>query len=134
MTDTPTSRAEWELDGSGPMTRKQQKMLNACCGDLSRGIVWHGGQRLSKDDWRWFLSGTVRGWRMVQGIDRGHGAPGFVMLGSSSKDLSRTLARDAITCALQLGDHPNEQGLAQRPVQWSAAVLRGLGFNPEDLR
>lgn len=128
----PTSRAEWEVDGSGKMTDKQRKMLNMVCGDLERCIVWHGNQRLSKDDWRHFLSGTVRGWRMVHGICRGEGAPGFVMLGSSSLDLSKTLAKDAITCALQIGDRPDEQGLKCPPARWSDKVYLALGFNPRD--
>ncbi len=129
----PTSRSEWELDGSGKMTDKQRRMLNAVCGDLGSQIIWHGNNRLSKDDWRHFLSGTVRGWRMLPGICRGEGAPGFVMLGSSSLDLSKTLAKDAITCGLQIGDAPHEQNLACKRVRWCDAVLLGLGFNPRDL-
>ena len=128
----PTSRAEWELDGSGKMTDKQRKMLNACCGDLSAQVRWHGN-RLSKDDWRHMLAGTMAGWRMLPGIDRGEGAPGFIMLGGSSLNLSKSQAKDAITCALAIGDDPSSQGLKSPPVRWCDAVLLGLGFSPRDL-
>ena len=39
-------------------TIEQRKLLNAACGDLAKCFVWYGN-RLSKDDWRHFLSGTV---------------------------------------------------------------------------
>lgn len=123
---------DWKLTGDGGMTDAQRRMLNAVCGDLADQIAWHGN-RLSKDDWRHFLSGTVLGWRMLPGIDRGEGAPGFVMLGRSSLDLTRTAAAEAITVGVQVGDHPEEQGLRSKPVRWCAAVLWGLGFNPNDL-
>jgi hypothetical protein len=125
--------SDWKLTGEGGMTDAQRRMLNAVCGDLAAQVAWHGN-RLSKDDWRHFLAGTVLGWRMLPGIDRGEGAPGFVMLGRSSLDLTRTAAAEAITVGVQVGDHPDEQGLRAKPVQWCAAVLWGLGFNPNDLQ
>jgi len=129
----PTSRKEWELDGSGKMTPKQRRMLNAVCGCLAAQLSWHGN-RLSLDDWRHMLAGTMLGWRMMPAIDRGEGAAGFIMLGGSSLDLSKTLACNAITCGLHIGDHPEEQKLRCKPVQWSYAVLRGLGFNDSDIQ
>lgn len=131
--DQPLGRADWELDGSGRMTKRQQKMLNAICGDLAAQIVWHGNH-LHKDDWRHMLAGTMLGWRMMPAIDRGEGAAGFIMLGGSSLKLSKTQAAEAITTGLQIGDHPDEQGLKDRPVRWSDAVLLGLGLNPADFR
>ena len=127
------SPTDWKLEGSERMTDKQRKMLNAVCGDLSAGLTWHGN-RLSKDDWRHMLSGTMLGWRMMPAIDRGEGAAGFIMLGGSSLSLSKSQAADAITVALNIGDHPEDQGLRAKPVQWSDTVLRGLGFNPADMR
>lgn len=123
----------WDLDGSGRMTDEQRRMLNAVCGDLSAQIKWHGF-RLTKDDWRHLIAGTMLGWRMMPGIDRGEGAPGFVMLGGSSLSLSKTLAKDAITQGLAIGDDPSSQGLDSPPVQWCDAVLLGCGFNPSDFR
>ena len=128
-----TARIEsWEVDGSGRMTDEQRRMLNAVCGDLASQIVWHGF-RLSKDDWRHMISGTMLGWRMMPGIDRGEGAPGLIMLGGSSLSMSKTLAKDAITQGLAIGDDPSSQGLNCNPVHWCDAVLLGLGFNPKDM-
>ena len=133
MTANVITPADWKLEGSERMSRKQQKMLNAICGDLSAQLHWHGN-RLSKDDWRHMLAGTMLGWRMMPAIDRGEGAAGFIMLGGSSLQLTKTQAAEAITQAVHIGDHPEEQGLPARPVRWSDAVLLGLGFNPRDFQ
>lgn len=126
-----THPSDWKLDGPGGMTDRQRKMLNAVCGDLAAQLVWHAN-RLSKDDWRHMVAGTVLGWRMMPAIDRGEGASGFIMLGGSSLKLSRSQAADAITVLLQIGDHPEDQGIKASPVRWSDVVLLGLGFNPND--
>ena len=129
MTDlTPQ---DWKIDGSGPMSPQQRKMLNAVCGDLAAQVTWHANS-LNKDDWRHMLSGTTLGWRMMPAIDRGEGAAGFIMLGGSSLNLSRTQAAETITMAVQIGDDPSSQGLRCKPVRWSDVVLLGMGFNPRD--
>lgn len=108
-------------------------MLNAICGDLARQISWHGC-RLDKDDWRHLLSGTAAGWRVVPKIDDGDGSFGMILLGSSSLNLSKQQAQDAITMGLAIGDDPSSQNLNARPVVWSDAVLLGLGHNPNDFK
>lgn len=128
----PACRADWETGGEGRMTDKQRRMLNAVCGDLAAQLKWHGN-RLSKDDWRHLFAGTVLGWRMMPAYDRGEGAAGFIMLGGSSLNLSRTQAADAITMGLHVGDDPESQGIDSPRVRWCDAVLLGLGFNPADL-
>lgn len=133
MSTSAITPADWKLEGSERMTRKQQKMLNAICCDLAAQLHWHGN-RLSKDDWRHMLAGTMLGWRMMPGIDRGEGAPGFIMLGGSSLNLSKSQAADAITVAVHIGDNPADQGLRADPVRWSDTVLLGLGFNPHDFQ
>lgn len=115
------------------LTLEQRKFLNAICGDLAAQIAWHGN-RLTKDDWRHMIAGTVLGWRMMPGIDLGDGKPGMIMLGGSSLDLRKAECAEAITMALHIGDHPDEQGLSCPPVRWCDAVLLGLGFNPMDFR
>lgn len=122
---------DWQDRGEGMMTTKQQRMLNAICGDLAAGLSWHG-QRLTKDDWRHMVAGTMLGWRLMPAIDRGQGAPGHIMLGGSSMKLTKSLACDAITVLVHIGDYPEEQGMHARPVRWSDTVLLGLGFNPHD--
>ncbi len=113
-----TERRNWQEELS---TQDQRNLLNAACGDLANQISWHGN-RLSKDDWRHLLSGTVLGWRMMPAIDRGEGAPGFIMLGGSSLKLSREQCTDAITMAFHIGDDPSSQGLNCEPVRWCASV------------
>lgn len=123
----------WRETGRERMTDAQRRMLNAVCGDLARQITWHGF-RLDKDDWRHLLSGTQLGWRPVPAIDQGDGRVGIVMLGGSSLRLTKSQAADAITQALAIGDDPHSQGLKSEPVNWSDAVLLGLGHNPNDFR
>jgi len=106
------------------LTDQQRKIFNAACGDLSEQVVWHGN-RLSKDDWRHFISGTVLGWRMLPGINRGEGAPGFVMLGGSSMSLTKQQCIDAITIAFSIGDAPWEYEPSQEtPVRWCQSVCK----------
>jgi len=123
---------DWRDESHGQITPKQRRMLNAVCGDLAAQINWHGN-RMSKDDWRHVLSGTALGWRLMPGINTGDGAPGLVMLGGSSLDLSRKQATAAIGWGLEIGDHPEEQGLSSKPVRWSDAVLHGCGITENDL-
>lgn len=124
-------RGDWDIKGEGLMTDAQRRMLNAVAGDLAAQLQWHGN-RLTKDDWRHMVAGTILGWRMMPAIDRGEGASGWIMLGGSSLKLSRSQAADAITALVQIGDHPEEQRLRARPVRWSDVVLLGMGFNPRD--
>lgn len=69
---TTLKPADWQERGEGMMTPKQQRMLNAICGDLAAGLSWHG-QRLTKDDWRHMVAGTMLRWRLMPTIDRGQG-------------------------------------------------------------
>lgn len=114
------------------LTEQQRKILNAACGDLADQIRWHGN-RLSKDDWRHLISGTVLGWRMMPAIDRGEGAPGFIMLGGSSLNLTKEQCIDAITMAFHIGDDPSSQGLKSQPVRWCAAVCKARWLADEDM-
>ena len=102
-------------------SQDQRNLLNAACRDLSTQIVWHGF-RLSLDDWRHMLAGTMLGWRLMPGIDRGEGQAGLIMLGGSSLKLTKEQCTDAITCAFAIGDDPSSQGLKSPPVKWCKAV------------
>lgn len=113
------SERDWKAEFS---TLDQRKLFNAACGDLAAQLKWHGF-RLTKDDWRHLLSGTMLGWRMMPGIDKGEGqAPGLIMLGGSSLDLSKKQCTDAIEMAFLIGDHPTGQGIDAPPVRWCAVV------------
>lgn len=112
------------------ITEQQRKILNAACGDLAEQISWHGF-KLSKDDWRHLVSGTIKGWRMMPAIDRGEGAAGFIMLGGSSMDLSKEQCIDAITQVFLIGDDPSTQGLKSKPVRWCASVCKARYLTDE---
>lgn len=105
------------------LTEQQRKILNAACGDLAAQISWHGF-KLSKDDWRHLIAGTMLGWRLMPGIDMGTGNAGLIMLGGSSLALSKDQCIDAITQAFLIGDDPSSQGLKSPPVRWCAAVCK----------
>lgn len=124
---------DWDEQGNARMTDAQRRMLNQVCSDLSSQIEWHGF-RLSKDDFRHLAAGTILGWRMLPGVDRGEGTKGFIMLGGSSLNLTKTQAADAITMLLEIGDNPSGQGLKCNPVTWSEKTLLGLGFSIDDIR
>ena len=127
-----TLRTEGE-PWQGMLTEEQRRTLNAACGDLAAQLTWHGN-RLSKDDWRHFIAGTVLGWRMLPGINRGEGAPGFVMLGGSSLDLSKKQCSEALELVFSIGDAPWEYEPTQRkPVHWCDKVWLARGFNPQDM-
>lgn len=113
---------------------QQRKLFNAACGDLAAQISWHGN-RLSKDDFRHLIAGTVLGWRLMPAIDMGTGAAGFVMLGGSSLNLLKAECTDAITMAFHIGDDPSSQGLKSPPVRWCQVIraARGIGDADDEL-
>lgn len=113
------------------LSDEQRRLFNAACGDLANQIVWHGN-RLSKDDWRHLISGTVLGWRMLPAIDMGKGAAGFVMLGGSSLNLHKAECTDAITMAFHIGDDPSSQGLKSNPVSWCQVIRAARGISDAD--
>ena len=102
-------------------TTEQRRLFNAACGDLANNLKWHGF-RLTKDDWRHLISGTILGWRQFPGVDRGQGAAGFIMLGGSSLDLDRKQCTDAIEMCFLIGDLPEGQGIDSEPVRWGMVV------------
>lgn len=119
--------SDWNITGESRMTDAQRRLLNAACGDLSRGLKWHGW-RLSKDDYRHMLAGIQIGWRQVPGVDLGEGPRGFILLTGSSLDMTRSQATEAITMAFWLGDDPAAQGLDCSPVRWCDAVCIARGI------
>ena len=115
------------------LSDEQRRLFNAACGDLAKHLTWHGF-KLSKDDFRHLISGTVLGWRILPGIDMGEGYPGLIMLGGSSLDLRKEKCTEAIEIAFHVGDCPEEYGLNQKPVPWCDVILLARGFQPSDFR
>jgi hypothetical protein len=113
------------------LSREQQKLLNAACGDLVQ-IKWHGF-RLTKDDYRHLFSGTVLGWRTLPAYDNGDGRTGVIMLGGSSLNLSKEECSQAITMAFHFGDDPQSQGIDSPPARWCDVVCLARGFTPAEM-
>lgn len=121
---------EWQQAGDTGMTRQQQKLLNAACGDLAAQINWHGN-RLSKDDFRHMIAAAILGTRLMPAINTGEGGPGLIMLGRSSKDFSKSEATTAIRMAFDIGDNPQDQNLPARPVRWCQSVVMARWITDE---
>lgn len=115
--------AQWQESGREPMSRKQQRLLNAACSDLAEQLRWHGIV-FSKEDWRHFLSAVVLGERLVPGYNDGYGPPGLIRMARSSLEMSKTQATDAIRTAFEIGDNPAEQGIQARPVRWAEVIVK----------
>lgn len=74
-------------------TLDQNSKLWASLTDISHQLVWHG-QKLTPDDWKLvFMDALKRELRIVPNID----GNGFVNLGRSSSDLSKSEMGDLIT-------------------------------------
>lgn len=129
---TTLERTDWQEKGREPMSRKQQKLLNAACGDLADQIRWHG-IRLDKDDFRHLLAATVLGERMVPGVNTGNGRPGLIRMARSSLELTKSQATEAIRTAFDIGDKPRDQDLDCEPVRWCAVIVMARWFIDEDI-
>jgi len=130
----PVKLHDWQLSGEEPMTRAQQNLLNAACGDLA-AMPWKGGHYLSQDDYRHILTAMVLSWRIIPGMDMGDGQPSMIVLPRSSKELSKSKATEAIQLAFCLGDDPSQFGIDAMPVQWSQVVrlARSISDSDEEL-
>jgi hypothetical protein len=127
-----TERKDWQESGNAPMTRKQQKLLNAACGDLSDMVRWHG-VILSKDDWRHCIAATILGDRLIPGINTGEGHPGLIRLPRSSLEFTKSQATEAIRMAFDIGDYPSDQGLGIDPIRWGPTVCLARFVTDEPL-
>jgi hypothetical protein len=98
------------------LTWKQMKALNAHCGDLERQAKWHG-RPLSKDSWRHLF---VAGYRNDSTTVPNFRGDGFIVLGGSSRDLTRREFSDVMQMIEEWGrDH-------DPPIQWSDPAWRSL--------
>lgn len=104
----------------------QNSLFQAACRDLSENLLWHG-ITLSQDDFRHLLSADILGQKAVPGV---HG--GVVMLGGSSRKLTKDDCTQAITLAFSIGDAPWDYGINQPRVKWGRAVCLARGFSPND--
>lgn len=113
------------------MSRKQQKLLNAACGDLGEQLPrWHG-ILFGKDDYRHLIAASVLGERLVPGINTGEGNPGLIRMSRSSLEFTKSEATQAIRLAFEIGDNPEDQGFDKRPVRWCEVVVKARWFTDD---
>lgn len=87
-------------------TLDQNAKLQPMCRDVAEQVVWYG-DKLSVDDWRhMFVAAYRKEQRTVPGINGG-----FVVLGASSKKLSKKECADVIEIIYAFG--------AEHGVKWS---------------
>jgi hypothetical protein len=120
--ETARTEAQWQESGREPMSRKQQKLLNAACGDLALCIPKWDGVLFNRDDYRHLIAAVVLGERIVRGINTGEGNPGLIRMSRSSLEFTKSEATAAVRMAFDIGDNPEDQGLPNRPVRWCAVV------------
>lgn len=113
------------------MSRKQQRLLNAACGDLATQMRWHGIV-FGRDDFRHLLSAVVLGERLVPGVNTGNGEPGLIRMSRSSLELTKSDATEAIHMAFDIGDNPEDQGLKCKPVKWCAVIQLARGIRSDE--
>ena len=109
---------------------EQNKILQPACRDLANGMMWESNGAptfLSADEWRWLICADILGQKAVRGI---HG--GVVMLGGSSRKLTKDDCSQAIMLAFSIGDAPWEYGLDQPRIEWSDSINRVRGRSPND--
>lgn len=117
-----TERTDWQESGREPMSRKQQKLLNAACGDLAYNIPKWDGVRFGKDDYRHLIAACVLGERIVKGVNTGLGNPGLIRMSRSSLEFTKSEATEAIRMAFDIGDNPEDQGIKGLHFRWGPLV------------
>ena len=119
---TAAERTDWQESGREPMSRKQQNLLNAACGDLAEwNPKWHG-VLFDKDDYRHLIAAVVLGERIVPGVNTGYGNPGLIRMSRRSTEFTKSEATQAIRMAFDIGDYPEDQEIQLPPIRWGSAV------------
>lgn len=121
----------WEEKGREPMSRKQQKLLNAACDDLGDQMRWHGIV-FDGPDYRHLFSAVILGERLVPGVNTGMGNPGLIRMSRSSLELNKSQATECIHMAFDVGDSPEDQKIDCKPVEWSPTIKAARGIRDED--
>lgn len=86
-------------------SQEQNALMWSVLTDLSKQVLWHG-EKLTKDEYKDFLTAGLKKQRAIPGIDGG-----FVVLGSSTSKMTKQEMTDLITLAHAFGD--------EREVKWS---------------
>lgn len=104
-----TPRQQWE-----PMTRDQQKRLNAMCEDIAEQVPWmlSGSiRKMTKDQWRHFFVAHVIGSASAPSV---HGDQ-IIIFSRSSLEMDKQTAAKCIDLIMHFGD--------SKEVKWSDPKL-----------
>lgn len=101
-------------------TARQNRMLHATIGDISKQVVWYG-KKLTIQEWKYVFTAAVEKQEVVLGIDGG-----FVVLGRSTSRMPKKMFAALITVALAFGD---ERGVKWKDENWRSLVEMYLSEN-----
>lgn len=82
-------------------TTEQNKKLWATLGEIARQVEWYG-QKLTAEDWKHILSASLKQQRAVPGINGG-----FVVLGLSTKEMTKAEMSELLELAMAFGAEHN---------------------------
>tara|TARA_R110000868_G_scaffold253192_1_gene509870 strand:+ start:309 stop:680 length:372 start_codon:yes stop_codon:yes gene_type:complete len=94
-------------------TPAQNKKMQAMLGDISDQVEWDG-EHLTKTDWKWMLTASLRGQRVVRAIDFG-----FVYLGEPTSTMTKKHISQLIELMYAFG--------AQHDVIWTEETRQKAG-------
>lgn len=80
---------------------EQNKKLWATLGEIARQVEWYG-QKLTAEDWKHILSASLKQQRAVPGINGG-----FVVLGLSTKEMTKAEMSELLELAMAFGAERN---------------------------
>lgn len=86
-------------------TLSQNAMMWSMLGDISDQVEWYG-EKMSKQDWKWIFTASIRRQRMVPGIEGG-----MVFLGEPTSGMSKQEMADMIYMIISFGN--------EHSVEWS---------------
>lgn len=101
-------------------TARQNRMLHATIGDISKQVVWYG-KKLTVQEWKYVFTAAIEKQEVVPGIDGG-----FVVLGRSTSRMPKKMFASLITVALAFGD---ERGVKWCNENWRSMVETYLSEN-----
>lgn len=92
--------------GEPTRTLEQNAKMWPMLTDLSKQVIWHGF-KLSTDDWKDFGTAVLKKQKIVPNLD----GDGFIAVGGSTKDMSKSKFSDLIEVLYMIG--------AREDVVWS---------------
>lgn len=86
-------------------SNEQNRKMWACLQDIAEQVTWHG-IKLDAEDWKHLVTASLKGQRIVPGINGG-----FVALGKSTSKMTKEEMSEVIEAAMAFG--------AEHGVEWS---------------